>query len=258
MRRDLLIARSRRTAFLRELALLAAQLVVLACIDRLVDPAALPAYSGTRADYMEFVSIGIVMSLVVGLLLVRVATALRGEQARGTLVALVTTPSAMGTVQLGSVAFDLFWVPLRMAFFLTAVAFVLGLDFDAAGVPAAAVLVLAVLPFAWGLGLLGAAAILVLRRGVASARLVVAVLGLASGAYFPLSLLPGSLESVERFNPMASALEGMRNALLGGRLGPAGVRTAAAAAAVGRLVVAGSVAFSLALAHERRHGAFAL
>jgi ABC-2 type transport system permease protein len=256
IRRDLLIARSQRRAIARDVALLAAQLAIFACIGTLVDPAVLPAYGDGTTGYMEFVAIGIVLSLAVGLAIVRVAGALRREQTRGTLVALVTTPSSMGTVQLGSVAFDLVWVPLRVGVFLTAVALLLGLEFDAAGVPAAAVLVLAVLPLAWGLGLLGAAVILVLRRGVPSARLVVAVLAVVSGAYFPLTLLPDSVESIAELNPMARALDGIRSALLGGStdLGHELLRLLLPSVV---LLIAGSIAFSLALARERRHGAFA-
>lgn len=134
--------------------------MVLACIGRLVDPAALPACGGGRASYMEFVAIGIVLSLVVGLLLVRVATALRGEQTRGTLVALATTPSRMGTVQLRQRGAR----PVLGA----AADGVLPDRGDAGArarlrhrrVPTAAVLVVAILPFICGLGLLSAAAIL--------------------------------------------------------------------------------------------------
>jgi len=257
VRRDLLIARSRRRALVRDVALLTAQLAVFACIGTLVDPSVLPTYGDGATTYMEFVAIGIVVSLAVGLGLVRVAGVLRREQTGGTLVALVATPSSMGTVQLGSVAFDLVWVPLRVGVFLTAVALVLGLEFDVAGVPAAAVFVVAVLPLAWGLGLLSAAVILVLRRGVPSARLVVAALAVVSGAYFPLTLLPDSVEWLAALNPMARALEGMRNAMLGGswdRLGPELLALLVPSVV---LLIAGSIAFSLALARERRLGAFA-
>ena len=235
IRRDLLIARSHRLALLRDVGLLAAQLVVFACIGTLVDPAVLPTYGDGGTSYMEFVAIGIVISLAVGLGLVRVAGALQSEQTRGTLVALVTTPSSMGTVQLGSVAFDLVWVPLRVGVFLTAVALLLGLDFDLAGVPATAVLVIAVLPLMWGLGLLSAAVVLVLRRGVPSARLVVALLAVVSGAYFPLTLLPGSVESIAELNPLARALDGdAERAARRERLGRARPRAARSPAAVRR------------------------
>ena len=54
--------------------------------------------------------------------LVRVGTAVRGEQLMGTLESVLMTPTATGTIQLGSVVFDLIYVPLRTALFLVAIA----------------------------------------------------------------------------------------------------------------------------------------
>ena len=149
-------------------------------MGRLVDPATLPAYGGTRASYGEYVAIGIVLSLVVGRLLVKVATAVRREQLRGTLGTVLATPSALRTVQLGGVALDLLWLPLRMALFLTAAAVGLGLDFDVEGAPLVAVLLIALLPFVWGLGLICAAGILAFRGGIVTTGYVVLALGVAS------------------------------------------------------------------------------
>jgi ABC-2 type transport system permease protein len=259
VRRDLLIALSYRTAFAGDIVFLGAQMVVFAFIARLVDSDALPAYGGAATSYMEFVAIGIVLSLVVGVLLGRVATAIRQEQLQGTLEALLATPAAVSTVQAGSVAFDLLWVPVRMILFLAVITLTFGLDFEAAAVPKVAVLLLAFLPFVWGLGLISAAAILAFRRGGGATALVISVLAIASGAYFPLTLLPGSLEAVGRVNPFAQVLEGMREALLGG----AGWEPVAADAAVlvgpsAALLLVGVAAFRLALARERRNGTLGL
>jgi ABC-2 type transport system permease protein len=258
VRRDLLLALSHRKAILRDLALLGAQLVVFWFIGRLVDPDALPAYGGSPAPYPEFVAIGIVLSLVVGRVLGRVATAIREEQLRGRLGTLLATSSALRTVQLGSVVLDLLWLPLRMALFLTVAAVALGLDFDLAGAPMVAVLLIALLPFVWGLGLACAAAILAFQRGIATTGYVVAVLGVVSGAYFPLSLLPDWLESVGRLNPLAGTLEGMRDALLGGAGWDAvGSDMLALLPGSAALLLAGAAAFSVAVVHARRNGTLA-
>jgi ABC-2 type transport system permease protein len=259
VRRDFLIALSYRTAFAGDLVFLGAQMVVFAFIGRLVDPAALPAYGGTATSYMEFVAIGIVLSLVVGVLLGRVATAIRQEQLQGTLEALLATPAAVATVQVGSVAFDLLWVPLRMVVFLAVISLAFGLDVELAAVPKAAVLMLAFLPFVWGLGLMSAAAILAFRRGGGATGFVISFLGIASGAYFPLTLLPGWLETVGEFNPFARVLEGMRDALLGGAAwGPVVADALALLAPSAVLLAAGAAAFRLALRRERRNGTLGL
>lgn len=258
IRRDLLLALSHRKGLVRDVALLVAQLIVFSLVGRLVDPAALPRYGGSPASYAEFAAIGIVLSLSVGRVLAHVAGAIRREQLRGTLGTVLATPSALRTVQLGSVALELLWLPLRMGLFLTVAAVALGLDFDVAGAPAVAVLLMALLPFAWGLGLLSAAAILALRGGVLTTGVVVAVLGIVSGAYFPLSLLPGWLESVGRLNPLARALESMRGALLGGGGAGVGHDLLALLPASAALLVVGAGAFSLAVVRARRNGTLSL
>jgi ABC-2 type transport system permease protein len=85
------------------------------------------------------------------------------------------------------------------------------------------------------------------------------VLGLSSGAYFPLTVLPDWLETVLSWNPMAIALESMRSALIGGEgwgaiapdllvLAPMSVLT----------LMAGMLAFHVAVARERRRGSLGM
>jgi ABC-2 type transport system permease protein len=224
-------------------------------IGRMVDPGKLPSYGGTKATYMEFVAIGMVLSLVIALLLQRVATAVRQEQMIGTLESMLATPTATATVQVDSAAFDLLYVPIRAVIFLLIIAFGFGLDFDANGVLPALAVILAFVPFVWGFGLLSAAAMLTFRRGGGGVVIGGTVLGLLSGAYFPLDLLPRWLEAIASVNPIAIAIDGVRGALLGGggwaSLDPEVLLLLPMAAAS---LTAGIVAFRLALARERRNG----
>jgi ABC-type polysaccharide/polyol phosphate export permease len=84
------------------------------------------------------------------------------------------------------------------------------------GVLPALLVMLAFVPFIWGLGLLGAAAMLTFRRGGGAVMIGATILGLLSGAYFPLDLLPGWLEAVASVNPVAIAIDSVRQALLSG------------------------------------------
>jgi ABC-2 type transport system permease protein len=259
LRRDLQVARSYRLGFAFGMVSLVAQAVLFSLIGRLVDPRLLPAYGGTRATYTEFVAIGIVVSLVVGLMLQRVATAIRQEQFMGTLEALLTTPTAIATIQVGAAAFDLLAVPVRMALLLGVIAIGFGLDLQTGGLLPAAALVVGFLPFVWGLGLVSAAAILTFRRGTGVVGLGATVMGISAGAYFPLSVLPGWLTAVAEANPLAIALDGLRHTLIGGEGWPVVssdlavlVPTSAAALA------AGVLAFRAALQRERRLGTLGL
>ena len=125
----------------------------------------------------------------------RVSAALRNEQLMGTLESLLTTPTSSQTVQVGSVLFDLIFIPLRMGLLLLMLALVFGLGLDIGGVPQSLVLLVFFMPFVWGLGILAAAITLTFRRGAGIVGLATGALTLISGLYFPLALLPNWLET---------------------------------------------------------------
>ena len=254
-RRDLLILISYRAGFVADLLQLCAHVLLFGLIGRLVDPAMLPAYGGEPTGYLEFVAIGALLSLVFGMLLERVASAIRTEQMIGTLEALLVTPVRTFTVQAGSVAFDAVQVPLRMALFLAAIALTAGLDLEASGVLPSLVALAAFIPFVWGLGLVSAACIVTFRRGAGVTAIAGMALGLSSGAYFPLTVLPDWLAAVLTWNPMAITLEAMREALIGGEgwaaIGPDVLLVVPMALLT---LLAGGIAFGAAVARERRRG----
>ena len=143
--------------------------------------------------------------------LTRMSSAIRQEQVQGTLEAMLSTPTAPGTVQLGLVVFDLLYVPVRTFVFLGVMTLVFDLGLDPAGILPALACLVALTPFVWGLGVLGAATILVVRRGTGIAALVGGLVALASGAYVPVDVLPQWVEELAAWNPIAVALDGMRS-----------------------------------------------
>jgi ABC-2 type transport system permease protein len=177
----------------------------------------------------------------------------------GTLEALLMTPTTTATVQLGSAVFDLVYVPIRTAIFLGFLAVVVGLDMQITGVLPSAAVLLAFIPFVWGLGLAAAGAILTFRRGDGGMMLGATLLGLASGAFFPLSLLPGWVEAVAQYNPLAIAIQGMRETLLGGTgWSEVGGHLALLIPMSALSLICGALVFKLALGRERRRGTLGL
>ena len=259
LRRDFLVAFSYRFMFFSDALGLFIQAFLFYFVGLLVDPSKLPTFGGSAVTYMEFVAIGMALAAFVQVALGRVAGAIRREQLTGTLESLMLTPTSTATIQLGSVVYDLVYIPLRTAVFLILVAVGFGLDFDMAGLLPAAVLVLFFIPFVWGLGIASAATILTFRGGQNGVGLGVTLLTLGSGAYFPLELLPNWIGSVAEYNPMAIAITGMRDAMLGGTgwssVGHAVVFLAPASI----LSLAGGIlAFRAASARERRKGTLGL
>ena len=259
MRRDLLVAWSYRLPFVADVLGLVLGAVTFYFIAQIVVPTALPAYGAERATYMEFVGIGIALGAFVSFGLTEIARVVRSEQLMGTLESVLMTPVWPLTIQIGSVAFDLIYIPVRTALFLTVIALSFGLDYRMDGLLPATAFLCLFIPFVWGLGLAGAAATLTFRGGSGVTGLAGAALSLGSGAFFPIALLPGGIDAVAQWNPMAIALEGVRRALIGGfswadMAAEIGLLAVAAAASLGL----GALAFRVALERERRRGTIGL
>jgi ABC-2 type transport system permease protein len=221
----------------------------------MVDPTTIPTVGGKQVSYLEFAVVGMTLGGFVHLGLERVSAALRNEQLMGTLESLLTTPTSSQTIQIGSILFDLIFIPLRMCLLLLMLGLVFGLGLDIGGVPEALVLLVFFMPFVWGLGILAAAITLTFRRGAGMVGLAIAGLTLISGLYFPIALLPNWLETASAANPLTIAASGLRDALLGNTgwdsiggdiliLLPLSIVS----------ILVGAFAFKLALSRERRLG----
>jgi ABC-2 type transport system permease protein len=255
VRRDFLVLWSYRLSFLTSFVGLFGGALIFYFVGKMVDPAAIPTVGGKRVSYLEFAVVGMTLGGFVHLGLERVSAALRNEQLMGTLESLLTTPTSSQTIQVGSVLFDLIFIPLRMGLLLLMLALVFGLNLDVGGVPQSLVLLAFFMPFVWGLGILAAAITLTFRRGAGVVGLATGALTLVSGLYFPLSLLPNWLETISAGNPLTIAASGLRDALLGGTgWGSIGGDILILTPLSIVSILIGTIAFKLALTRERRLG----
>ncbi len=259
LRRDFLVAWSYRMSFFSNIAGMFVQAITFYFVGRMVKQSALPTYGGEHVTYMQFAAVGIAFGAFLSLGLGQVATAVRQEQLMGTLESLLMTPTSSATIQVGSVAYQLLFVPLRTGLFLALIAFAFGLNFDASGFAPAAFVFLLFTPVVWGLGLLSAAGVMTFKRGGAGVGIGVTLLVLASGAYFPLDLLPEWAQQIAQLNPVAIAINSVREALLGGAgwdsLSADVLLLVPMAAAS---LAAGVIAFRLAVRRERARGTIGL
>ena len=259
VRRDFLVAWSYRMAFFTDALMLLAQVLVFSYVSRLVDPTKMPSFGGTRTSYMAFVSVGIALTAFMSVGLGRMVSAIRAEQYMGTLESLLVTPTSQTILQLGSVAYDLVYVPIRTGLFLLVVASTFGSGFQLSGLAPTAAVVILFVPFVWGLGVASAAGVLTFRRGSGLFGAGAFALTFASGAYFPLELFPRWVEELARFNPIAIALDAARLALLGGAgWGQLASRFVLLALSSSLALAGGTWAFKLALKRERRLGTVGL
>lgn len=259
VRRDFLVAWSYRMSFVSDLINLGGQALVFAFIGRMIDPQELPRFAGKEVTYLEFAAIGIAVGVFLQFGLSRVAAVVRNEQLMGTLESLLVTPTRPSTLQVGSVFFDLLYVPIQTAIFLAAIAFAFGIHLEPAGILPAAAVLLVFIPFVWGLGVLAAAGTLTFRRGTNAVAAGALLLAFGSGLYFPVQLLPDWVVTLAEANPIALAVDGMREALLGSSAWSDVAATIARLAPLSALSLGlGVLAFRLALSREQRLGTVGL
>jgi ABC-2 type transport system permease protein len=259
LRRDLLILWSYRTAFFSDWVNIFIQVLLFYFLSRIIPSNRLPEYGGHPTTYIQYVTVAIALTAFVSISLSRVTTAVNTEQNQGTLEALLMTPTASSTLQLGWVMYDLLYFPLRTAVFLTLMSVVLGVTLSPAGILPTVVMFIPFIPLVWGIGVISGALILTVRRGHGLLAMSVVLLTLTSGAYFPIQYFPGWLQRLAELNPMTRVLNGAREALLGKPdwslvwsvvppLIPLAVVT----------ITIGVFAFRLALTRERRRGTLGL
>ena len=213
LRRDLLDAWSYRTAFLTDAINMALQALLFFYVGKLVDGRSLPEFGGEAVTYFEFAIVGIAISMVLAVGMFRASAAFRKEQLMGTLEVLLMTPTSPATIQFGSVLYDLLYVPLRTGLFFLAVALAADVNINSAGILPAIVTLLAFIPFVWGLGILYAGWTITFK--VTGGGILISLLTLTSGAYFPLSVMPGWIRTLADINPLTTAVDTLRETLLG-------------------------------------------
>jgi ABC-type polysaccharide/polyol phosphate export permease len=253
-RRDFLIAASYRLSYASEFAGVVIGVVMFSLVGRMVDIRVLPSYGGLHPTYMEYVATGLVLGALVQLGVVRVTQAIEQEQSRGTLESLVSTPTTSATLLAGSVAYDLVYVPVRTLLTLLVIAVGFGLRYQASGVPAALLFLLMFIPFVWGIGMISAALQLTFRKGAGLFTAFITLFTVGSGAYVPVSVLPGPAAHLAPYNPVGVASHGMRESLLaGGWSAVHGTLLILPILSVLSLL-AGAATLRLALRRERRLG----
>ncbi len=214
-RRDWRIARSYRLAFVLRLLGTVFQVVVFFFISQLVGVAQHPALTAYEGNYFAYVLIGLAFQRFFNLSLAGYATGLTEAQQTGTLEAQAVLPVSLPWLVAGSNLWPYLYATAETILYLLLGA-VLGAPLAGANLLGASLVTLLACFAISGLGLMGAAVILVYKRGNAVAWGVEAAAALLSGVFFPPELLPAPLPQLSALLPQTHALVGLRAALLEG------------------------------------------
>lgn len=165
------------------------------------------------SDYFGFVIVGIAL---VGVLYscFSVADTVRQELIAGTFERLVLSPFGPVRSVIAMAVFPLIYAFVLGAFTLTLGWLVFGLHLHWStvplAIPAMVLALLAFLPF----GLAFAALTVVMKQGNVGTSWVIALISIVGGLYFPITLLPGWVQTATKFQPFTPSTEMLRHLLV--------------------------------------------
>lgn len=215
VRRDFRLARSYRLALVLDLLFGLANLLVFYYISATFRNAAASDLGGAPS-YFAFAAVGIAITLVIQAASTGLAGRIREEQLTGTLEALLVQPVTVTELALGLASYPFLFAMARGAFYLLVAGLWLGVDFGKTSWLGFVLVLLAAAAAFSSLGGLLGAIVVVVKRGDALVGMVTFAMGIVSGAFFPISVLPGWLEPVGAVMPTRFAFEGLRSAIFEG------------------------------------------
>ena len=165
-----------------------------------------------------YLLVGALLWAYLSIVFIEISFSVMWERWEGTIEYTFMAPVRRLTHLLGICAFALLYGLVRTVVVFLIAMMLFHLDLSHANVVTAAiVLVVSTFPLV-GLGIL--ASVLPLLSPERGEQMTVAIQGVllvASGVYYPVSVLPGPLQALARVNPLTYTLDGMRATLIGGR-----------------------------------------
>ena len=165
-----------------------------------------------------YLLVGALLWAYLSIVFIEISFSVMWERWEGTIEYIFMAPVRRLTHLLGICAFALLYGLVRTVVVFLIAMMLFHLDLSHANVVTAAiVLVVSTFPLV-GLGIL--ASVLPLLSPERGEQMTVAIQGVllvASGVYYPVSVLPGPLQALARVNPLTYTLDGMRATLIGGR-----------------------------------------
>jgi ABC-type multidrug transport system permease subunit len=214
-RRDYAVVRSYRLTIAFDFLYGLIDLVIYFFISRTFKGAS-TADLGGAPSYFAFVTVGIVITLVIGASSAEVGWRLRNEQLIGTLETLIAHPVRSWQVALGTVTWPFAFAFGRVVVYLLVAATLLDVDLSNASWAGVFLVLLAAGLALLGLGIALGALVVAFKRGNNLLGFVALALGFAGGAFFPLDVLPGWLQFVGKLLPTRFIFDGVRAALFRG------------------------------------------
>jgi ABC-type multidrug transport system ATPase subunit/ABC-type multidrug transport system permease subunit len=214
LRRDVRLHLSYRFAFALGFFGILFNVAVFFYLARLVTEARVPVLQQYGSDFFPFLLIGIAFRGYLGVALNHFAGSLRAEQMMGTLEMLLASPLKLSTLLGATTSFTFVYHTITVAGYLLLGLLMGSLSLERMNIPVELLVMIPTVASFAALGMLSAAFMMTVKRGDPVNFLINAAATLFGGVYFPVEVLPDSLQLISRALPITYSLDAMRKALL--------------------------------------------
>jgi ABC-2 type transport system permease protein len=215
-RRDLLTARTYRTAFLFDAVNALFGAASFYFLSYFVSSDTLSSRLPAGTSYFAFALIGLAFFDYLSAGLNAFDTSINDARRYRTLEPLLVTEASLPVILAGSAIYPFVLTSLRTAVYLVWGVILFHLPLAAADWPGALLILLfSILAFA-GLGIISASYQMLFKRGNPAKWIFLGLSALLGGMMYPVSILPPALRALAHLIPLTYSLEGMRAALLEG------------------------------------------
>jgi ABC-2 type transport system permease protein len=215
IKKDFLEATSYKLSFLMQIASIFFSLAIFFFLSKIFGQVISKHLERYGGDFFSFVLIGLAFTNYYSLGLTSFSSTIRDAQLKGTLEALLVTPTALPLIILGSSLWAFLFATLRVVLYLVIGAFFFKAELMSNYLLASLVLLLTVMVFC-AIGVLSASFIMVFKRGDPIYWIFGSASAIIGGIYFPIFVLPPFLQKCAALLPITHALEAMRLLLLRG------------------------------------------
>jgi ABC-2 type transport system permease protein len=214
LRRDLSVYLSYRTRLVSQLLTALFSLTLFYYVSRLVHVSGFTSHGA----YFGFVVVGISLISVLYSCF-SIPELLRQELIAGTFDRLLLSPFGAVRSVIAMALFPMAFSFVLAVFTLALGCVVFGLQLHWSTVPTALPVMVLVLAAFMPFGILFAALTVLVKQGSIGISWVIALLSIVGGLYFPVTLLPGWLQTLSKLQPFTAATDLLRHLLVNSELG---------------------------------------
>jgi ABC-2 type transport system permease protein len=216
IQRDFRIESGYKTSFLMRAVESLMLLMLFYFLGELIAPRGSPALAKYGSRYLPFAIIGVAFARYFDLTLRMFSESIRLAQVTGCLEAMFSSQTGCVPIVLMSSLYSLISGGVQLLLMLLAGTLAFGVDFSRINVPATLLVSLLSTTIFMSFGVLSAAMIVWLKRGDPVTWILGGFGSLMGGAYFPIDVMPHSMQKISSLIPITYSLDALRLTMLKG------------------------------------------